>query len=128
MKIMAAMVFAASYATAIAADCYSCAMGSFVCTGAGVGKCDWEGGSLCTGGMDCAEPWPMQNPLPECNEDDDGNMTSCTVGRRTDPTMTAGCKVRCKVVPFLSCSCQTTGAFGGSASGFHAPYLECKKQ
>ena len=74
------MVFAATYSSSMAADCYSCAIGSTVCEGVGTGKCDWEGGLLCTGMGTCTATWPMQKPVPQCNEDDDGNMTSWTVG------------------------------------------------
>lgn len=127
IKIMAAMVFAATYSSSMAADCYSCAIGSTVCEGAGTGKCDWEGGLLCTGMGTCTATWPMQKPVPQCNEDDDGNMTNCTVGP-SEAVMVSGCKIKCSIKPFLSCDCVTTGEFGGVPSGFHAPYLECKKQ
>lgn len=89
----------------------------------GGGQCEWEGGAVCTGYGSCITP---QEPTchdgvctDSCDED-----ASCKYGYST-PVLMHRCAVTCKVVPFVSCSCITSGG-SGAPLATNARYTPCR--
>ena len=117
MKKVIVALISLTVVNALSAGCYECSKWKLQCSGAGNGRCLWEGGIICTGVGTCSETDPIQTPIAECIEKDGGPFKSCET--RNFEQIYNKCYARCPwVAAFLSCNCETTGGDGSSVIEF----------